>query len=110
MTLTQKTFDPGELGEAFALPPAPAERTEPAAKIAPEVQREFNRLALVELAKGKNWIGAKALGEDLRRWSRIHCNGRFKINNNQISKMARRAEEMHPELRGLFKHRKPKEN
>lgn len=95
--------------EGLFRPEVPAEKPrELPEQIALQVQAEFNRLALLELASGKNWIGAKAIGEDVRRWSRVHCHGKFKVNNNQITAMSLEAERMFPALRGKFKHRKPK--
>lgn len=89
--------------EGHALVPAVPQRT-PQTEIAEVVIKAFCQRCL-EVKES----GAKAVAEDLRRYSTLPYTEKYKINNSQVSQLARIAEQRHPELRGLFEHRKRKE-
>jgi len=100
---TQTAFNFDGMTDRMTLPEA-------APRISADVQQEFNRRAFEEAANGAKWIGAKAIAEDMRRYSRLHSGTDWKINNSDVAQLAANAEAKYRQLVGKFKHRKQKEN
>jgi len=71
-----------------------------------ELEEAFISTALSMRRRGYKHYSADGIGHILRWQSAVREEGPFKINNNNISTLARRAMERCPELSGFFRTRK----
>ena len=71
----------------------------------PDAWRLFEQAALRILSAGTRRIGAKAIGEDLRRNVALQKGARFKLNNSFISLYARVFCFKYPATRSRFEFR-----
>lgn len=69
---------------------------------------EFVRIALDLKKRGFKRYSADGIGHLLRYFTAVNGGGTFKINNNTISTLARRAMQEYAELDGFFETRRLK--
>lgn len=71
-----------------------------------ELEEAFISTALSMRRRGYKHYSADGIGHILRWQSAVREEGPFKINNNNISALSRRAMDRCPELAGFFRTRK----
>lgn len=72
----------------------------------PQVFAEFLRLARADLDRGANYISAKGVWEQLRRWCKVDRAGAFKLDNNHTKACAEDARAAEPRLVGVMRTRR----
>jgi hypothetical protein len=74
----------------------------------PHVYAAFCRSAMALIAAGRSHYGAKAIFEKIRFDSIVSGNDEFKINNNYVSRYARKFGQDYPAHAGFFRKRELK--
>lgn len=76
----------------------------------PLVWREFCKIALNLIGRGKKHYGAKAIFEDLRHHRNfVTSDGDYKLNNNLTSYYARKFQRLFPQHKDFFETRNAKQ-
>jgi hypothetical protein len=71
----------------------------------PRIYKEFVHYAFELINAGETKIGSKSIFEQIRWQSKIKKDGEFKVNNNYTADYARKFEQDHPHLAGIFEKR-----